>query len=278
MSLRDVREVVVASPDVAESARFHRAAFDLEVLGTDDGSALLGVPGSTGGRLRLVPAADRPAGWTPPALWDPGARLLGIYSRDLSATVSAIADAGGRPRTPVTYPYGAASLSELVAQGADGIWWTVPQAVAGAHRPSPAFAADASRLHSELHTVVLVVDDHDAAVRFFVAGGLRVAFDGTMTGPDFEELVGMPAGAALRLAFLVGPDEAPARVEIMSFTGVTAADRGDDPVGIRRIVFVADDPAADRAVLIAAGAQELDGGLLRGPAGVEIALVAREQR
>jgi len=278
VSLRDVREVVVASADVAASARFHSAAFDLEVLGQDAGSTLLGVPGSTGGRLRLVPAADRPADPTPPALWDPGARLLGIYSRDLPATAAAIAAAGGRPRNPVTYPYGTASLSELVAQGADGIWWTVPLAVDGAHRPSPALAADAARLHSELHTVVLVVDDHDAAVRFFVAGGLRVVFDGTMTGPDFEELVGMPAGAALRLAFLVGPDEAPARVEIMSFAGVTATDRGDDPVGIRRIVFAADDPAADRARLLAAGATELDGGLLRGPAGVEIALVAREQR
>ena len=123
---------------------------------------------------------------------------------------------------------------------------------------------------------MLVVEDHDAAVAFFVAAGLRPVFDGTMTGPDFEELVGMPAGAALRLAFLVGPDEAPARVEIMSFAGVEAADRSADPTGIRRIVFAVDDPDADRAALLAAGAQELGGGVLRGPAGVEITLVAGE--
>ena len=105
---------------------------------------------------------------------------------------------------------------------------------------------------------------------------MRVIFDGTMSGAEFEEFVGMPPGAELRLAFLVGPDEAPARLEIMSFKGVPATDAVDGPVpASRRIVFAADDPAATRQTLLAAGAEDLGGGLLRGPAGVEIALVAR---
>ena len=72
---------------------------------------------------------------------------------------------------------------------------------------------------------------------------------------------------------MIGPDAAPARLEIMSFTGVPATPRTADPVGITRIVFAADDPAATRKTLLAAGAEDLGNGLLRGPVGVEIDLV-----
>ena len=280
MSLRHVQEVVVASADVAAAVRFHQEAFGLEVLAGSTSAAdgvLLGVPGAPSGRLRLVPAGSPALSAEPPAAWDPGARLLGIYSRDLSASVASIAAAGGAPRNPVTYPYKTATLSEMVALGADGIWWTIPQAVAGAHRPSPALESDPERLHSELHSVVLVVEDHDPAVRFFTGAGMRVLFDGAMSGAEFEELVGMPSGAELRLAFLIGPDEAPARLEIMSFKGVPTTERSRPATGIKRILFAADDPAATRQTLLAAGAEDLGGGLLRGPAGVEIELVGASE-
>lgn len=277
MSLRYIREVVVASTDVRAAASFHQSAFGLEVLAGVDSVAevLLGVDGSPGGRLRLVPAADEPGPSTPPRVWDTGARLLGIYSHDLHQTERAMAEAGGAPRHPVTYPYGAASLSELVGRGCDGVWWTVPQAVPGAHRPSAAYAAEPERLHSELHTAVLVTDDHDAAVAFFEAVGLTTAFDGAMSGPPFDDLVGMPADASLRLAFLVGPDQEAARLEIMSFTGVASEDRSGDPVGIQRLVFAADDPAESHAALLAAGAEPVSDRVVRGPVGVEIEVVAR---
>lgn len=273
MSLQYIREVVVASPDVAASAAFHQEAFDLEVLAgsPESGDVLLGVAGCAGGQLRLVPATSSVD--EAPAVWDLGARLLGIYSHDLDHTAAAMGRAGGAPRTPVTYPYGTASLSELVGRGADGVWWTVPKAVPGGHRPSEAYAAAPERQHSELHTAVLVVDDHDAAVAFFEAAGLTTAFDGSMSGPPFDELVGMPADAALRLAFMVGSDQASARLEIMSFTGVAAADRSADPVGIQRLVFVADDPQAAVAAMLAAGATSIGADLVRGPVGVEIQVV-----
>ncbi len=278
MSLQYLREVVVASADVAASVRFHQEAFGLEVLDRDEqGGVLLGVAGAPAGHLRLVPASTDAATQTvaePPAVWDLGARLLGIYSHDLDATHAAMARAGGAPRPPVTYPYGAASLSELVGRGVDGTWWTVPLAVPGAHRPSAAYDADAERLHSELHTAVLVVEDHDAAVAFFEAAGLTTLFDGAMTGDPFDQLVGMPLDASLRLAFMVGPRHLPARLEIMSFTGVPTVDRSGDAVGIRRLVFVSDDPAGTLETLTGAGAQPVAEGVVRGPVGVEIEVVA----
>ena len=149
MSLQYIREVVVASSDVASAAVFYQDAFGLSVLSGDPaaGEVLLGVPESPTGRLRLV-ATDAQQEQAP-AVWDLGARLLGIYSHDLAATAVSIKNAGGEPRVPVTYAYGKASLSELVGRGPDGVWWTIPLAVAGAHRPSPAYDAQPQRQHSE---------------------------------------------------------------------------------------------------------------------------------
>lgn len=276
MSLLYIREAVVNVTDLAAATRFHVEAFGFEVVETSATETLLAAAGAPSGRVRLVAAsaeavaaaAARPA----PRVWDLGPRLLGIYSHDLPSTVTTVTVAGGRSLPPVTYPYGTASLSELVAEGVDGVWWTVPQAVPGAHRRSDAYEAQPDRLHSELHTAVLVVEDHDAAVAFFTAGGLLTVFDGVMSGEPFDTLTGIPADASLRLAFMGGTDHLPARFEIMSFSGVDTVDRSGEDVGIQRLVWVCDDAAATRAALVAAGAEEVDENTLRGPVGVLITL------
>lgn len=271
MSLLHIREAVVACVNVETSLTFYQDAFGFEVLERSGDEVLIGAAGAPAGRVRLVPAEAGAS--TDAEVWDLGPRLLGIYSHDLDATVERVTAAGGRARTPVTYPYGTASLSETVAAGPDGVWWTVPRAVPGAHRHSDAYAAEPDRLHSELHTAVLVVDDHDAALAFFTAGGLDTVFDGEMTGPDFERLVGMPEGAALRLAFMGGPDHLPARFELMSFTGTPTRDLTGQSVGLQRLLFVCDDVSATRDALVAAGGELLSDGAVRGPVGIVLELV-----
>ena len=231
-------EAVVTSADADAAVAFYRDVFGFETVADDEAGELLAAAGSTGGRIRVLTVeADRTLPAEPPAVWDLGPRLLGIYSRDLARTEAQAIEAGAHTLAPVTYGYGSAQMSEMVLRGPDGLWWTVPLVPEPpmTPQPSPALRDDAERTHSELHSAVLVVADHDAAVRFFVDGGMSVVFDGEMTGPDFERLVGMPEGAALRLAFLVGPEKAPGRIEIMSFTGVDAVDRSGDPVGVRRL-------------------------------------------
>lgn len=268
MSLGAIVEAVIACRDVGTSAAFLTRAFGLDMLEQDGPGTVMGVRGVGTGRIRLVPGTEAPD----PRLWDIGPRLLGMYSRDLARTVRLIDEAGGASREVVTYPYGSASLTEAVALGTDGVWWTLPQAGAG-HRPSPALEDDPGRLHGELHTAVIVPRDHDAALAFFTtAGGLKVLFDGEMSGPPFDRLTGMPADASLRLSFLVSESQAPARFEIMSFTGVDQADLSDRPLGLRRVVFEADDPAATAAALAEHGGERLGELLLRGPAGLEIEL------
>ncbi|GGM45873.1 hypothetical protein ACFFX1_22135 [Dactylosporangium sucinum] len=272
MPLGRVLEAVVACRDVQASVDFHTTAFDLDVIERTSDNALLGVAGVATGRLRLVPAPAAARVLPDPQVWDIGPRLLGMYSRDLAASIRGIDDAGGRARPSVTYPYGSAHLTECVALGTDGVWWTMPQAGA-AHRPSPALERDPQRRHGELHTAVIVPADHDAAVDFFVrAGGLSVLFEGEMSGDPFDRMVGMPAEASLRLTFLVPKDQAPARLEIMSFRGVSAADESQRQLGLRRLIFAADDVEATRAALLGAGATAVDATWLRGPAGLEIAL------
>ncbi|MEU8802410.1 VOC family protein [Spirillospora sp. NPDC048819] len=270
MPLGAVIEAVVATRDLGASLDFHTRAFGLDVLHRDAHGALLGAPSGTTGLLRLVAAPDVPHS-PDPRIWDIGPRLLGIYSRDLERTATAIDAAGGRSRERVTYPYGAATLSEFVALGADGIWWTIPKAAAG-HRPSPALENDSGRPHGELHTAVIVPADHDAAVGFFTAGGLEILFEGEMSGDPFDRMTGIPADASLRLTFLVSPGHAPARLEVMSFTGVDAEDLSDRPLGLRRLVFAPGDPDATRDALLGAGGTPIDATTLRGPSGIEIEL------
>jgi catechol 2,3-dioxygenase-like lactoylglutathione lyase family enzyme len=273
--LTRILEAVVHSPDVEASVAFNHRAFDLEVVDRGPAGVLLGVPGSSGGRVRMVPARE-PGSEGLPAVWDLGPRLLGMYSRDVGVTVDRVTAAGGRARGPVAYAYGPAEMREVLVQAPDGVWWTVPQVPQPpmTPQPSPALERNASRVHGELHTAVLVVANHDAAVRFFVdGGGMATVFNGEMSGETFERLVGIPAGAGMRLAFLVGPERAPARVEIMSFSGVDSVDRTREPLGLRRLVIGARDVRRTRQALLAAGGTALPAGVVSGPGGVEIELV-----
>lgn len=274
MTLLYLREAEVACADLDQAVTFYGAAFDLEVLERGAEHVLLGVPGAPSGRIRLVPGEG--TGAADARVWDLGARLFGIYTRDIESTARAITAAGGVSQPRVSYPYGERTMTEMVGYGMDGVWWTIPLALPGAHRPSAALAGDPQRIHSELHTAVLVVDDHDAAAAFFTAGGMTTVFDGGMEGEDIERLVGLPSGAKLRLTFLSGPDHLPARMELMSFTGADTTDRSADPLGIQRLVFVCDDVDTTRQALLGAGAEELPDGALRGPAGSVLQLVAQE--
>lgn len=263
-------EAVVECSDVAATARFNEAAFGLEVLAEDGDEVLLGVAGSPTGRLRLVPGAGEVA--PDPSLWDVGPRLLGIYSRDLDRTVARIERAGGTSLPIASYQYGDSTMREVVALGPDGLYWTIPE-VGAAHRPSPALAGDPGRLSGELHSAVLIPSDHDATLAMFTAAGMATAFDGVFRGEPFVSMTGMPADAALRLSFLTCADESPARLELMSFTGVPVEDRSSSGRGLRRLVFACDDPDATRAVLEAHGVVGTGDGILTGPDGLQLRLV-----
>ncbi|MBM5812320.1 MAG: hypothetical protein FJ191_10205 [Gammaproteobacteria bacterium] len=269
--LGSVIEVTVASRDVERELRFCREAFQLEPLAREPGAVVLGVPGSAGGRLRLVTAASDP-GLPAPAVWETGLRVLGIYSRDVPRSEQLAAAAGGTTRPFMRFEIpSVGGYTEGSVRGPDDLIWFYP---CPAHPlPSPAFAADAGRLHSELHYVAITLPDVGPALEFFAgAGGMTVVMD-QETREDWAcDLIGLPHGTTMRMACLAGSDLAPTRLLLTAFSNTTGVTTDSARmVGIRRITFAA-DPAALQDRLVQAGATALSDGLLRGPVDVEIEL------
>lgn len=272
MALGPIVEAVVGTRDVEASAAFVSNVFGLAPIDIRDSSTLLGVPGVATGRIRFE-LAKGDEGHPPPALWEIGPRLLGIYSRDLLETKRRVEVAGWEIGPITSYPYGT-SMHEAVVRGPGDLYWTVPQVTP--RRPSPALDADPDRLHGELHSAVVNVDDMDAAVRFFVdAGGLVSLFDGTLRGEPFERMMGLPQGASLRIAFLSSVDQAPARLELMQFFDVPEAPLCHRSVGLTRLSFACpmSNQPPTRARLVDAGAIMDERDRLSGPAGIVIEMV-----
>jgi len=272
MTFLSIDEVVIHVVDIEASAKFYIGAFDLQMLVNDGDSILLGVLNSPSGKIRLREVRAREG--VAPQVWDLGPRLLGLYSRDLTSTLKRIEEAGGKPRPLVSYPFGGGEMREAIALGSDHVWWTLPEVGAdGPRQPSPALEQNPARQHGELHTVVLVVEDVDQAINFFRdAGGMTLLFDGVMQGEVFEEMIGFPSGASLRIAFLAGPDKAPARIEIMSFEGVERSENLKENVGIRRIVMNTSDLEATLAKFIELECRIISENVIDGPAGIEVEL------
>ena len=272
MTFLSIDEVVIHVVDIEASAKFYIGAFDLQMLVNDGDSILLGVLNSPTGKIRLREVRAREG--VAPQVWDLGPRLLGLYSRDLTSTLKRIEEAGGKPRPLVTYPYGGGEMREAIALGSDHVWWTLPEVGAdGPRQSSPALEQNPARQHGELHTVVLVVEDVDQAINFFRdAGGMTLLFDGVMQGEVFEEMIGFPSGASLRIAFLAGPDKAPARIEFMSFEGVERSENLKENVGIRRIVMNTSDLEATLAKFTELECRIISENVIEGPAGIEVEL------
>jgi catechol 2,3-dioxygenase-like lactoylglutathione lyase family enzyme len=272
MSFLSIDEVVIHVVDIEASAKFYIGAFDLHMLANEVDSVLLGVLNSPTGKIRLREVRAREG--VAPQVWDLGSRLLGMYSRDLASTLKRIEEAGGKPRPLVSYPYGGGEMREAIALGSDHVWWTLPEVgIEGPRQPSPALEQRSTRQHGELHTVVLVVEDVDQAINFFRdAGGMTLLFDGVMQGEIFEEMIGFPAGASLRIAFLAGPDKAPARIEFMSFEGVERTENLKENIGIRRIVMNTTDLVATLSKFVELECRIISENVIEGPAGIEVEL------
>lgn len=273
MELGPIREVAVLSRDVERALGFCRGAFGWETLARGASGALAGVPGAAHGRVRFVAAPADP-GLPAPLPWEPGPRLLGVYSRNLEKTREAVAAAGGGAGPIVEYAIHK-PMRELLASGPDDLFWTIPEAVLPL--PSPALEGDPGRLHGELHSAVLVVPDVDAALGLFEgAGGMKVLFDGELGGEPFERMLGLPRGARFRIAVLAAPGLGPARLELIRFSGVPGAPARERAIGLRRLGFAVEHPAGASAALERAGARPVGPGLLVGPAGIEIELRAAQ--
>jgi catechol 2,3-dioxygenase-like lactoylglutathione lyase family enzyme len=136
-----------------------------------------------------------------------------------------------------------------------------------------------------MDNVLIVVDDLEAAIAFFVELGMEFEGKTTVEGPSVDRVIGLD-GARSDIAMMKTPD-GHGRIELDKFHTPTAVRFGpeDTPVntlGIRRIMFAVDDIEAVLARLQARGA-ELMGEVVqyensyrlcyvRGPEGIIVAL------
>jgi catechol 2,3-dioxygenase-like lactoylglutathione lyase family enzyme len=108
-----------------------------------------------------------------------------------------------------------------------------------------------------MDNVLIVVDDLEAAIAFFVALGLGLEGRTTVEGPSVDRLVGL-VGVRSDIATMRTPD-GHGRIELDKFHTPAAvrAEPEDAPVnalGVRRIMFAVDDIDAVLARLQARGA------------------------
>jgi hypothetical protein len=279
--LGPVVEAIIASRDLGGSVDFYRRGIGWEVLEEGPDGIVMGVPGVETGRIRLVPAAADP-GLPPPEIWEIGPRLLGIYASDLARSQEQIRAAGGWAGPIIGYelerikprlykPGGPTYPVEILARGADDLILTIPGYPE--RYPTPALEREPDRVHSELHSGVVVVEDVDQALAVFhEAGGMELILDVVVGGPEVEELCVLPPGGSLRIGFVAGEGRAPGRIELLQFYGCPPAPYQNRPVGLRRLAFVVADPDEMAGRLEAAGAEPLGPGLLRGPGHIEIEL------
>src|SRR5262245_38396161 len=97
MDLGAIVEATVASRDVERATDFQRRAFGWEILERIGSEVVMGVPGSAGGRVRLVETTADPE-IAPPNVWEPGARILGVRTRDTMRSRELFEAAGGLPK------------------------------------------------------------------------------------------------------------------------------------------------------------------------------------
>ena len=136
-----------------------------------------------------------------------------------------------------------------------------------------------------MDNVLIVVDDLEAAIAFFVELGLELEGETTVEGPTVDRLVGLD-GARSDIAMMRTPD-GHGRLELDKFHTPTAirAEPEDAPLnvlGIRRIMFAVDDIDDVLARLQAHGAQLIGEVVqyensyrlcyVRGPEGIMVAL------
>jgi catechol 2,3-dioxygenase-like lactoylglutathione lyase family enzyme len=231
--------VVIGCSDIAASIAFFAFfGFDPVATGALDAAAatrygavagadevVLAVPGSTGGRLRLI-SVDRPA--EPYSPYSPRVEALDLYAADMPAALTQVA-AAGWPLSgpPADYPFGPMRLQQASVVGPDDVMLVL---VDINHRlPSLLDSSDAP--FSELHSVVCVVDDLDAATEYFTAvAGLQLRATFPLTEPAVPAFMGLPRPSSMRMSVLSSAEAAPPRFELLQFDDEPAEPRPSLPL------------------------------------------------
>jgi catechol 2,3-dioxygenase-like lactoylglutathione lyase family enzyme len=215
-----------------------------DAYGLSEGAAVLdlSVPGAESGRVRLIGtdlAADDYSQYAPRV------EALDLYTRDMAASLELIERLGLSTVGPAAdFPFGPLRLQQVAVYGPDSVMLVL---VDINHRlPSVLDDDSDQRLHSELHSVVCVVDDLDSATSYFTDAGLELRATFPLAEPAVPAFMGLPRPSTMRMSVLGNAESAPPRFELLQFDDESAPPRPSLPLrpGALLPVFVADVDAA----------------------------------
>lgn len=261
-----VDHAVVGASDLPRSVSFYTAmGFDVlregrldsavasALYGLDGGTdeVVLGVPGASGGMLRVVAT---PIGAPAPADFHRGGHALDVYTTDIQASIEAAKSWGAVTGPIADYTFGPVHLTQAQAYAPDH----VPFVFVGIdHRLPSVLDEQPERLHSELHSVVACVDDLDAETAFWtgiVALEKQSAFP--IDVPAVSEFMMLPRHVPVRMSVMRSPGAVPPRFELLEFQGVQGPYVPGHPLipGALMTGLITDDAATTLARLAAGGA------------------------
>lgn len=183
--------------------------------------ALVETPGVGCGRLHFVefkdpsPPVRRGAGTT-----DLGPKNLDVLVSDLPRRYEELGEAGHTFRSKwVRYDFGGIEVREVQMPGPDETNIVFVELVGKAFPFTPQGFAG-------LGSFVAVIPDPEAEVRFYrELLGMPLAHQVNLDGPEIEQMVGLPPGAALDVRVL-GPHASPfGRVELVHYRGAEGKSR-----------------------------------------------------
>jgi hypothetical protein len=179
----------------------------------------LAVPGASAGGIRVV-ATDQPEVAT--GSWDRGPFAVDLYTRDMDRSLALAVDAGATHKGRMVYEFGTMRLEEGKTTGPDGVRLVF---IANSTRRPSVLDADLERLHSEVHSIVNIVDSVDAfSAAWHQGGGLTVLGDAVIASPGLADLMELPKVVSARMGLYCDAAVTPIRYEALEFIGLADDD------------------------------------------------------
>lgn len=191
------------------------------LYGVEEGSEQisLAVPGASAGGLRIVATAQPEVAMGP---WDRGPFAVDLYTRHMDRSLDAAVAAGATHRGRMVYEFGTLRLEEGKTTGPDGVRLVF---IANSTRRPSVLDRDESRLHSEVHSIVNIVDSVDTfSSAWRDGGGLTVLGDAVISTPGLADLMELPKIVSARMGLYCDAAVTPIRYEALEFVGLDTTD------------------------------------------------------
>jgi len=197
----------------AEKAVSRSAATALYGLEEATTEIILRCPGAENGWIQVV-ETPYPARRTD--AYDARPVAIDLYTRDISKSLDIARRAGADAGELVEYSLGPLKIKEVEVVGPDHLVIVFIQV--NKLRPSVLDHAP-DKLHSEVHSIVLAVQDAEAALPFWTrAAGLSTLIDSKIEGPIISRLMSMPRPEVpVRFVLMCDEESRPARLELLDF-------------------------------------------------------------